>query len=551
MLVENRKMLWGVFLFGCLTLILKLFIIDIDPPGWAISQYAAIDEYYYVHNAYNLYEIGNPFGSDSPMLFGNPMLTNILTYLSLNVFGDNYLGLRFSSFIFGFSSYILLFSLLRRVKINSYIICGILLFTIFNFTIANSNFIVEPSVSRIFCILLSIYFILKWKEKPSSRTSILVLQSAIISLLWIFSYPTNAFVMLGFYIVMVLDKDYVNKDFFKRNNLLNILSKSIYYVVGVSISMVIYYLFSKALGLDLLDNSITRSSKYSNRLALNIKDIIKYFLFNFRANIFVLNPLFLFVTVIALLNIELRKIKSWPILKYIVFVFLVAFFIQSLFINDFPERKLIIYFPFVSILIGFYLNDKKTISTYKPFAEYKFHTLFMIGFIGVIASVYYKYSHLDALAWSIAIIGLLFLVGNQVYFKLKKNKVLYVMFFLIITPETINVLNYHLVNRTYFYRETAKSLSEFKNSKFIGGFSMGFRAYNTIQTSVNLYYYYGQHELQSSVIDKLRTNGVKDYSIDYKSNAEEMESRGFVPLKSLLYTPEDKEWIIYQEKIVK
>lgn len=551
MQVENHKLLNSTFIFGCVVLFLKLLLIDIDPPSWAISQYAPIDEYYYVNNAYNLFEMGNAFGKDEPMLFGNPTLTNMVTYFTLNIFGDNYLGLRFSSWMFSILSYLLLFNLLKRVKINPYIICGVLLFTIFNFTFSNASFVVEPSISRIFCILLSMHYILKWKDNHKQQSSNLIMQSALISGLWILSYPTNAFVMLGFYIVMVLDRETFNMKFFSKSNLTNMFIKSLYYLIGVVISFVIYYFISRALGLDLLDNSMNRGSKYSNRLALNIKDIIKYFLFNFRSNIFVLNPLLLIITVFALFNIELKKIKDWPILKYISFMFLISFFMQSLFINDFPERKLIIYFPLVIILIAFYLDEKNRKTSTNIYVLNKLHVFLIIGFMSVIGLVYYKYSNLDILAWIIAFVGIVFLITNQLYFNLKKIHVFNVMFLLIMVPEVINVLNYHVFNRTYDYREALKSLREFEDSEFIGGFSMGFRGYNSMQSSVNLYYYYEQRELQLSNIDQFRTNGKKDYSIDYRFNEGEMKKIGFVPLRSLLYTVDDKEWVIYQEEIIK
>jgi len=340
---NTKSIIWNTYIFGCIILILKLLIIDIDTPPWEITQYSPIDEYYYVLNAYNYFEQGNPFGADHPILFGNPALTNFITYFSLEVFGDNYLGLRFSSFLFGLISYSLIFVLLKQSKVHAYSICAVLLFTVFNFTFSNASYIVEPSILRICSALFSVYCIVLWKRNTSKDIHIIG-QATVLSTLLLFSYPTNAFVLLAAYILLVFNREKFSLNTFRKERIGEIGKRTIYFGLGVGLSLVVYYGFNRWFGIDLLDNSVSRSSKYSNRLALNVKDILKYFLFSIRANIFVINPLLLLIAGVTIYNLKIRQIKEWSVVKYISFIFLLSFFLQSLFINDFPERKLILHF---------------------------------------------------------------------------------------------------------------------------------------------------------------------------------------------------------------
>ena len=543
---NSKSSIWNVYIFGCIILVLKLFIIDIDTPPWEIAQYSAIDEYYYAINAYNHFEFGNLFGSDKPILFGNPTLTNFVTYFSLETFGDNYLGLRFGSFLFGLLSYTLLFTLLKRSKINPLVINGILVFTIFNFTLANASYIVEPTIMRICSALLSVYCIVLWKRKLPSNMFSLIGGSALISTLFLFSYPTNAFVLLAAYILLVLDQSMLSKVIFKKKNLQTIILRSIYFAIGVGIALVLYYLVNKALGVDLLNNSMSRSGKYSNRLALSVKDIAKYVLFGIRANIFVLNPLFLLLSVVTLSRIKLSKIKEWPYLKYVSFVFLITFFIQSLFINDFPERKLIMFYPFISILVAYDINNVLKKGNGFTVKSLIYTLVFLSGTI----LTYYKYSRIDYLAWGILVVGILTWIISLKYLKLNLKNRLVVLFGFLLLPELVHTLNYHIINRTYTHKNAEMTLQEYDGKHFFGGFSMGFRGYNKINTYVNPYYYYEQEELYISTIQKLRKNNKLDYSIDYKSNESILAKAGFEPFKTLMVTSNNKEWIIYKETII-
>ncbi len=546
---NTKSIIWNTYIFGCIILILKLFIIDIDTPPWEITQYSPIDEYYYVLNAYNYFEQGNLFGADHPVLFGNPALTNFITYFSLEVFGDNYLGLRFSSFLFGLLSYSLIFVLLKQSKVHLYSICAVLLFTVFNFTFSNASYIVEPSILGICSALFSVCCIVLWKRNASKDIHIIG-QATILSTLLLFSYPTNAFVLLAAYILLVFNREEFSCNTFRKERIGKIGIRSIYFGLGVGLSLVVYYGFNRWFGIDLLENSVSRSSKYSNRLALNVRDVLKYFLFSIRANIFVINPLLLLITGVTIYNLKIRQIKQWPVVKYISFIFLLSFFLQSLFINDFPVRKLILFFPFIIILIGFYLDEliKKSSANIITFSLKQIVAITILAFVS--AGVYYKYSRIDFIGWIILFIGFIVLTVNSRWLKLTKANMLKLVFVIVLIPELFNALDYHIINRTYSHKHAEQSLERFKGSSFLGGYSMGFRGYNEIESYVTPYYYYDQEALYISTIKKIKKNNKIDYSIDYKENEEVLKQAGFEPFETLMHTQDQRVWVIYKEKIV-
>lgn len=547
----DMKLDLKVFILGGIILLLKLLIIDIDLPAWDLAQYSPIDELYYAINGYNQYEIGNLYGIDKHILFGNSNFLNFTSYITLNLFGDNYLGLRTTSFIFGFLSYILIYDLLRKVVLNKWLLSGVLLFIVANFTLANASFIVEPSIIRIFCALLSIKLMLRWSESNNNSQLRIIDRTAFICLLWLLCYPTNMFIIPAIFLLFIVNREDLNKTLFQKTQLFLILKKTIFFVLGLIIGFVGYYLFNKLFGSDVLDNMFNRGGSYSNRLAFSIKDISKYFLFTFRSNIFVLNPLFLMISVITLFNLNIKGIKSWSKLKYTTFVFLVALFLQSLIINDFPERKLILFLPFVIILSALFINDKLSKGSKNEFQIPKKQLLLLFVFMSIVAVVYYKYSHINIMGWIFCGLGFITLLYHSQVKRIGLNYLSVLLFVIVILPEITNTLNHHILNRTYHYKNAFLSLKEYDDTEFIGGFSLGFRAYNSIIPSVNAYYYYGNEETMISKVKEQCKNGKKDYSIHYKKDEKLMDKMGFIPLKPLLSTKENTVWYIYEEKFLK
>ena len=69
-------------------------MIDVDPPKWEIGHYQPVDEAFYVYPAYNAFEYSDINKDNELIVFGTPILTNLSSYITLHLLGDNYWGLR-------------------------------------------------------------------------------------------------------------------------------------------------------------------------------------------------------------------------------------------------------------------------------------------------------------------------------------------------------------------------------------------------------------------------------------------------------------------------
>jgi hypothetical protein len=109
MLSSNRNLLY--LLLGSVLILSKVFFIELDPPKFDIAFYQPVDELYYVTAGYNQFEFNSVFNEDKISVFGSPWLSNLVTFGTLNIFGDNYYGLRMSSIFFSLIFCFLFFSI--------------------------------------------------------------------------------------------------------------------------------------------------------------------------------------------------------------------------------------------------------------------------------------------------------------------------------------------------------------------------------------------------------------------------------------------------------
>lgn len=547
--LNSEKNLNRVFYGGCVILLLKLLIIDIDIPNWNISQYSPIDEFYYLINAFNFFDNNNFYGVDEPILFGNSIILNAVSLFFLELFGDNYLGMRFVSFLFGFFTYITIFLSLKRVKTNYLIHSLILVFLVFNFSFSNASFIVEPTIVRIATSLVSIVIISNWLDGSNKKEFNVFIITFVISTLMLLTYVTNAFVLFALFLILIIDRDTVNLKFWNTFINAKILKRVLYYILGILTSLIFYYFINYLLNCNLIDDIFNRGGKYSSRIAFDFLSLIKYVLFVFRSNVFISNPLFLLTGIYVILNIQFSTFKQWSNLKFVTAVFLFTVIIQSFFLNDFPERKLIILLPFILILIGtnFDKIDLKS-KTRLNLSYYKIGGYLLA--MSLVFLVFYKYSRIDKLGWLFFIIGVGFIIYQKYSNKFNNNVFILIMGVLLITPEITNTFYYNVWNRTYEFKKANKKLSAYGDKQFLGGFSLGFRLYNSVDNKINPYYYYDRDSTYSASIESYaKQNSKKDFSIDYLSRKADWLDRGFKPLDTLIITKEDSVISIYEEII--
>ncbi len=537
----------NILFLGILIILSKILFVETDPPKWNVSFYQPVDELYYVYPVYNYFDKGELFVIDDAVLFGNPIFTNFLTYLSLYTFGNNYFGLRASSIVFGLLSFIILFSLLKKLKIHVSLLLVVVLFFTLNFTFTVSNLVLEPSIARMASMMAALWLIVKWKEKDYHNDQQIIWQSCTISLLLILSYPTNAFIVLAGYISLVLIKKSDDKEITFETRIRKILNKSMYFVIGCLISLILYIGFAHLLGVDIIEDTLGRGSSYENRVGLGIKEIFSNIINLTRSNFFRFNPLFLFLSIFSIGTIIFNKyIKKNNTIVFSTVLF-VCFLLQSVFINDYPQRKLIAILPLILLIITF--GFQKFYIELQPLSKKKF-LIYLFSFLFSLPLLYLErdFYHSEALPLITFFIGVIFFL---LMILKRENKIwAYLLFSLLLIPEFFYTIKHYIIQRPQHYKESQIQLSEYNNYNLLGGFSMGFQLYNDSDAYLNFYLYYGDRDTFWRKTEKLSKNGKKDYAVGYREQEGEFRKVGFKPLKVLMLaenTVYSKDWIIYEE----
>jgi 4-amino-4-deoxy-L-arabinose transferase-like glycosyltransferase len=323
----------------------RLLFLDADIPVWSVSHYSPIDELYYTETAFNWVEgVYAPNGQYEVSYFN--LAQQLLTSLSLSLFGDNYYGLRLPSVLAGWIVVSSLYLItLKRFGFASALCFSLLLISEVSFLLATR--VAEPTIFRLAAISILLLAYSLEAEHKSQRATLFL--GVLTGVAWCFIYPTNAFVVLAGFLLVFLSNE--------KN-----IKYSLIYCLGILISIIIYAVVLYAFDFDIQKN-LSILHLFTARVAGTSQNgfwlmgwgrnllSIRY------ANFLVMNPFFSYLLVgFICIFIYFRKqlIQTLKIEDKIILVFLLSFLIQTMFISDYPQRKLLILLPFllyVSLLI--------------------------------------------------------------------------------------------------------------------------------------------------------------------------------------------------------
>lgn len=454
----------------------KILFLDLDLPKYSVSSIAVFDEYYYSFLAFNYYDFSDIFFGQKHFFLTHPKLINLLTYIGLCVFGNNYTGLRFTSFVEGLIVLFLVIKILGYITDNIRVKFFLLLFIVLNFSFFIQTIAVEPTIDRLLFMLIALFLCLKWsKEIREKRGYILVLFFGVIAQLYI-SYLTNAFVIGATYCCVILSMYYHNPNkstwVAMRSDVLKLTRLFLIALVG----SIIFYLFLSWSVKEDLAGMLKIITKYEDRIATSAN-----FFYNVARNIFKItdsslfrqNYLFLIVFFITLVYFLFSTIRKKDFNRLCIFFFLFFFLFQTALLNDFPGKKLLPLLIFWVFMVAFILDDF--------FNGWKWQIQLVVSFVGL---------------------ALLLIEGSKI--------------------------GSFIWNRSYYNKTQMSYLSKYKNQVFIGGYSMGCRGYNTIKPVINIYQYKKINDLdyQNDVRNVLKTQDIA-YSIMYGKDENLMNSLGF------------------------
>lgn len=484
---ENVYTLSVVFLF-IIYFISRILFLEADLPLWDIGYYQAIDEFYYTLGAFNLYHYNDYdiklFEYISEPKYVINYFTEVSIALSLKIFGNNYYGLRMASVFAGASILFLVYKILKKYlgegTQDRNIILLLLAYMIVDFAFLLSNKVAEPTIFRMLAFMIVFYTAIKISEKGINPGKSFILGFlALASVVYV--YSTNFFIIpsVGLFIILITIFENYKKA----------IICTIYYLLGIVISGFIFLLFYKYFFnsnyiFDFIEIHFVVTSRVGSVL-LNIYQIFHANVFNFNTSLLLLTlvsmPLFIYTAYQKKHHIELFLFSS-----------ILMFFLQTIFVNDYPQRKLIFILPLIlSMIAVVYINKTFILETILYNKKYK--TIFNIYLIfSFLFSMYF----IDNSLGYVSLLNYLVLTFTFILILLYVNKFYHLpryiiqaivgLFFL-----TNIVLSYQYVfsNPTYKYKTSMIEAGEFIDNQYTVGWSHGMRLYNKSIPLMSAYWY--------------------------------------------------------------
>lgn len=559
----SNKPLNGFFILLCLLFLLsRIIYLDSDIPNWDISNYQPIDELYYTTTAFDLYHYHDwnhqilkyvPSDSSSENLLGN-----ILCFSTLSIFGNNYYGLRMASVLASFGVFILMFFILKNYlfsqkqfdiesKSSFYLVIIItLLYLLFDFAFLMAGRVAEPTIFRMLGLVFIIWVLsLNILRKYFFSNSFVFLAGffAVVSVFFI--YPTNAFIVPAIWLICF--------SVALKTDLRKAIVQTFLFIVGGLIAFAFYELTLRlAFDKSFIDSLLNTYSIFTDRVAIpNNSDgfdsirLFKIYVYNIFAtlstNLFRFNPIIL-ATFASCLPIFIYKLIKHRNINDIFLASLLGFFLlQSLIINDYPYRKLIIMLPMVLLLIAYSITEYKNFIIFvrKNVSYYILYFLYVafcvMGAVGILLINSSKnFVRFDFLVDGIniilpilifQIILILIYLTNK---KIKDKYLISIIIILIMLPNMFLSVRYIYSNPTYSYRDTMIYLSNYIDDKIVaGGMGHGFRLYNTSVPIVNPYgimYSENGMEKYNSLVDQIRKENDVPYILLYTFTGKKAEN---------------------------
>lgn len=505
-----------LFIFG-LYLITRLLFLDADLPPWGIINYQPVDEGAYAMLALNQYNYGNIspeiFGGDieyitSPHIRAN-ILGNILIYICLNIFGDNYWGLRMSSVFCGFIILLILFLtmniLLSRYNVKDrtrqWVNWGCLFYFMLDFNFVMACRVLETSIFRLLFIMIIIFLFMIYNKKIFWKFTLMTF----VATLSIFGiYITNVFVYLAILIVLIGYGKKYGKSYFK-NGFLGMIFGGILGLLPLEIYYMCVWKTGAIKNMFAAISSFSSQTGYtaSSSLRALIKTTVHFFASN--SNLYNIALLALMLLSIPFLLVLIKKKKDLNILFFLALI--VSLYLQTLFSEDYIVRKYIMIYPIYFMLLvpiiahknelrefiyGILTNphrikNKILVSLYGILTILFCITIIWFRFFRISDGTINDFTSKDIWILSITgILSLIFMSGGIYYFiRNHAKKIVYFVgsFICAITAHLYLDFNYIYINPTYTEKQCMIDIGQTVGDGYVIGsfFPIGYTLYNDIK----------------------------------------------------------------------
>jgi hypothetical protein len=517
--------------------------LDNDIPNKILNSYAIFDELYYTIPGFNLFH----YGQVNPTIIANVSVENnaptniaqnLATYLSLKAFGNNFYGLRMGSVFCAVLIFILFYLLLRKVlTLNHTFLCSIsttttklllfipMLYLLLDFSFLAAGRVAEPTIYRMLALVIMLYigsFIDFSHIKPWQSFLLGFLAFAAVS----FVYVYNAFMYAAFGLTVFVEAF--------GNGWKNAVKHSVLFVGGTLLCLLFYQVFvSSSYNSSLLEvyrNLIPFQSRVAGTTGIDA--YMTNVTLVWMTNIFRFNVTMLFIFLVSI-PVFIDKIKKFRSDFDTLIICLIGFlFLQSIFINDYALRKLLVLLPLILIMaLLSYLHApayfRELTRPQRNVIKFYWVLIWVISLLvlfcylksNLIGDLILVSDYFTALNFVVFLFGATMLSLYYPYAFNVKKTVWGILIISLLVPNAFLDFRYVFLNRSTVYRDTMISLADKVDGQYVvGGLDYAFRLYNTSIPILNFYTTkYGASpesaDKYHKYFDQLFNDGTGSYSI--------------------------------------
>lgn len=486
-----QKVLLGMVVV--LLLCIKIFNLDADLPNWYVMLYTPLDEGPYAMQAIRfarpeLVEQVNMLGVEGMREWNSSVsfLLTIFTTISLKLFGNNYYGLRMGVIV---ASLIISFLVLYIIRLlekqtdkklgtNSRGVWFLVITQLaFGFSFVFASRVVEPSVFRSLLVMLVVVYIYVCQTKQKNVNYFLLGVLSTFTVTW--GYVTNIFVFVAAGVLLLYE-------LIQYKNWKNCIK----FLAGCIACFILSEIVMKLVqNRTFTEDTLRVLGHETRRVTFSILEILANIKAMLNSNMFAYNAVFFVLAFVGECYCLIAGFIQKNIAKIYSSMLICGFFLQGLVTSDFFQRKSIVIFPILLIVIVHWMIefDEKACGKYVRLIKCGIIALSVIGW----CNTFYKITNLSNDDMSVRFKGIFIIVTTialvMLVVTLLMNKKRWGIIILALLISDICMDYEYIVSMDKTEKETMISLGKIVGNDYVLGNGYSYCLYNEIIPVSNSY----------------------------------------------------------------
>ncbi len=505
------------FILGIL-LIMRFVYLDQDAPSYFISGVCQEDEAYYSNGALSfIYSDHDP---EIEMEHGNKLYSlgifrNAISLISFKLFGLNYWGLRLPAVMFSIVIILLFLDIGRKLKIPTWTNWLLMLVISTDYYYLLFSRFQTPQIYSLFILTLIIWFFLTKGVEDKAKLLLLGCLS-LSSVIMIYLFNLFAFISISIFvlIISVRRRSWTPVIFYTLGSMISVFVFIILIYASGSSIQEMYHTLAFSGNMEKIESGMTASSFLASLPSKFIGSISQIL----NTNFFRFNLSELWLYLMCLPQLLYSCIYKKDNVALFLLLFIPFIFLQNIFINSYPFKKLIVLYPIIIVSILYCFSQLKHdvfsfLKTKMPWVvtwglvcfgiclyNFKVNKSYMYwsGFD------YGYYSNTDIVFDVLNICINIFIVFFMIYIIRGENKVykFRYLFFLLIVPQVYLSVKTIGFEKRFDLRDTLISLrSDFENAVIVSGWGHAYQFYNEAKPILN-HYAFRNNETKSKELER-------------------------------------------------